>query len=178
MVDAIFCAFGANYGMNLQWRHIKTYITSLFDKSNTPSLNRVIILTLPYVQQHLYPSDATTAVARWIIAALAVPHSEVDQSMVEALLMVSSNDSMRTHIPVDIWVWLNKRPPLPPLCQGRFNASRRLGFCHIRGLGDIEILKSYLFLIWSTVKKKLVGFRPARSVTPQSLFKWGKFEKN
>ena len=149
MADAIFRAFGARQEPVLRWFHIKAHITSLFDKSNSPSLNRVIILTLPYVDWDIYGLDTATVVARWTAAASAVPYSEVDQRMVEALLMVSNGCSMRPHIPVNIWVWLNKRLSLPPVSWGRYDASLKFIMCHVRGLGDVEILKSYYLLVWS-----------------------------
>ena len=148
MADAILRLFGAHRGAELRWPHIKTHIASFFDKSIPPSLNRVIISTLPYIGWDVY-ADPTTVVSSWIVAALAVPYSEVDQNMTQALLMVSCNDDMRPHIPVNVWAWLNKRPFLPPISQGRPEASRFFVVRHIRKLGDIEILKSYFFLVWS-----------------------------
>ena len=148
MADAIFCLFGAYREAELRWPHIQTHITSMFDKPTSPSLTRVIILTLPYIGRNVY-TDPTTVASRWIAAASAVPYSEVDQNMTQALLMVSYDDDMRPHIPVNVWAWLNKRLSLPPISRGRSNASQRPVFCHIRILGDIEILKSYLLLVWS-----------------------------
>ena len=148
MADAIFCLFGAYQEVELRWPHIKTHITSLLDKSIPPSLNRVIISTLPYIGRDVYANPATV-VSSWIAAASAVPYSEVDQNMTQALLMVSCNDDMRPHIPVNVWAWLNKRQFLPPTSRGRSLASWDHVVRHIRKLGDIEILKSYFFLVWS-----------------------------
>ena len=149
MADAIFRHLGTFSGAEFRWSYIQTHITSLLDKSIPPSLNRVIILTLPYIGRDVYALDPTTVVSKWIAAASAVPYSEVDQNMTQALLMVSCNDDMRPHIPVNVWAWLNKRPFLPPTSRGRSEASRFFVVRHIRKLGDIEILKSYFFLVWS-----------------------------
>ena len=148
MADAIFRLFGAYEEAELRWSHIQTHIASFFYKSIPPSLNRVIILTLPYIGRDVY-ADPRTVVSRWIAAASAVPYSEVDQNMTEALLMVSYDESMRPHIPVNVWAWLNKRSFLPPTSRGRSLASRDHVVRHIRKLGDIEILKSYFLLVWS-----------------------------
>jgi hypothetical protein len=41
------------------------------------------------------------------------------------------------------------QPSLPPECSGRSRGSSADVVRQIRGLGDIEILKSYLLLVWS-----------------------------
>ena len=148
MADAIFHAFGVG-GVVLRWRPLKAHIVSLFDMTSSPSLNRVIILTHPCVDWNSYGLDTANAVTRWIEAASAVSYSEVDQSMVEALSVVSYDDTMWPHIPVGVWAWLNKRPSLPPVCQARLKVSQEPIIRHVRGLGDIEILKSYFLLLWS-----------------------------
>ena len=69
--------------------------------------------------------------------------------MVTTLLQILGNESLRRHIPIDIWAWLKQRPPLPPVCRERSLASQGSIVHHIREIGDIEILKSYLLLILS-----------------------------
>ena len=148
MLDAIFHATRAS-GSTLQWRHIGTHITALFDKFSPPSLNRAIVLTSPYVPR--FSGLATEhGIVRWAAAASAVPDSEeVRQCVVNTLLRIADNDSLRSHVPVDIWAWLKKRPSLPPMCRGRSNGSWHTTVHHVRGLGDIEILVSYLLVVWS-----------------------------
>jgi hypothetical protein len=81
---------------------------------------------------------------------LATPCSEaVSQSVIDALLQIAYNDTFRSHNPIDIWTRIERRPSLPPLCKGRFLRTSSSVVLHIRGLGDIEILKSYLLLNWS-----------------------------
>ena len=49
-------------------------------------------------------------VARWATAALTVPYTEeVECSVVNALLQIVSIDSLRPHLPTDLWTWLNIR---------------------------------------------------------------------
>ena len=74
---------------------------------------------------------------------------EVRQSIVDTLLHIASIDLLRPHIPDDIWTWLKNQPSLPPECLGRSMGSGGDVVRRVRGLADIEILKSYLLLVWS-----------------------------
>ena len=148
MLDAISHASRAS-GLTLQRKYIGTRITALFDESSPPSLNRAIVLTSPYVSM-LSSLYTKRGVARWVAAAAAVPYSEeVGQSVVDTLLHISNHGILQPCVPVEMWAWLKKRPPLPPLCRGRSNGSWLYVVRLIRGLGDIEIFKSYLLLTWS-----------------------------
>ena len=131
------------------WHLAKPFIMRLSNTQHPPSLDWIIILASPYVSWNDKPYDGNM-VARWAAAALAIPYSEeVGQSVVGVLLHIASIDSLQPHIPVGIWTWLKKQPSLPPGCSGRSRGSSRDVVCQIRALGDIEILKSYLLLIWS-----------------------------
>lgn len=48
-----------------------------------------------------------------------------------------------------MWSWLNECPPLPPVCVGRRLGSAPNVVQTIKKLGDINILESYLNLVWS-----------------------------
>ena len=74
---------------------------------------------------------------------------EVGQSVVDVMLQIASCRSLRPHVPIDIWVWLKRQPSLPPWSRGRPRAIYSDVIDHIRGLGDIEILKSYFLVVWS-----------------------------
>ena len=131
------------------WHYIQPCIKAFIRKSGTPSSNRAIILMSPCLNWDDKWADGTT-VTWWAAAALALPYTEeVGQSVVDVMLQIASYESLRPHIPIDIWVWLKKRPSLPPWSLGRFRAIRRDVIDHIRGLGDIEILKSFLLVVWS-----------------------------
>lgn len=128
------------------WRRMEAMLLA---EPSSPSLNRVTTLMSPYLPW----SDAfydQTMVDRWAAAASTVEHTEeVDQSMVDALLQIASNDSLRPHIPDDVWVLLKKRMSLPPVCQGRSLGTGLEVVLHVRGRGDVDILKSYYRLVWS-----------------------------
>ena len=74
---------------------------------------------------------------------------EAGQDVVDLLLQIASVHSLLPHIPIEIWAWLKERPSLPPVCWGRESGTSRNIIRHIRGLGDIEILKSYFLVVWS-----------------------------
>ena len=149
MMDAILHVALNPRCWGFTWRRIGPYITTLFDKSSPPYLNQVTTLVAPSI--HWGDGTYTQhAVARWIAAVLATPYSEVvGQNVVDALLQIVCEDTLRQEIPIEIWAWLKKRPSLPPVCRGRAAGTKSAVVHHIRGLGDIEILKSYFLLVWS-----------------------------
>lgn len=153
---AIFLARNGDQGMvdqilNLRviWRHISPYLAALFDEPTPPTLNRFFIFISPCVPWGDKSHDEHT-IARWAAAALAVRYPvDIRHSVVNTLLQIASIDSLRPHIPIDLWTWLKKLPSLAPRCRGRNMGKKVAVIRHVRGLGDIEILKSYFLLIWS-----------------------------
>ena len=135
------------------WRHVGDYITSWFDESSPPSLNHAIIFAAPCANWCYCRGTCTCTgrtVARWAAAVSATPYSEaVAQNVVGALFKIACNDSLRPHIPVEIWAWLKRQPFLPPTYQERAYAAKPKVIHHVRRLGDIDLLKSYFLLIWS-----------------------------
>lgn len=130
------------------WRPVVPYISRLFEKQSPTSLNRVIVLISPYV-----PAEGTLhnriAISRWAEATMAVPYTEeVGQSVVDALLQISFLDILQPHIPIEIWGMLKKRPSLPPITNGIGWGRHVSTIICVRGLGDIDILKSYFLLAW------------------------------
>ena len=149
MVDAILSAARASHFGKFMWNRTNPYIIPLFDKQSPPSLDRVVALASPHVTWDTM-LDGTNAVVRWAAAASAVPYTEeVGQSVVDALLQIVSITSLRSHIPIDLWTWLKRRPSLPPISQGQKLVRRPEAIHYIRGLGDIEILKSFFLLMFS-----------------------------
>jgi hypothetical protein len=149
MVNAISHVAQADVPV-FKWRHIGAHITAVFDESSPPSLNQVITLVWPYARRYHDGLSTRNAVARWVEVASTVPYSEVvGRSVVDTLLQISADDFLRSQIPLTMWAWLKKRPSLPPGCRGRSKGSGEYTVSHIRGLGDFEILKSYLLLVWS-----------------------------
>jgi len=149
MVDAFLLVAGASRSGEFMWEAIGPFVTTLFDEAAPDTLNRVIIRVSPYVRWATWSFDET-AVTRWAKAASAVPYTNVvGRFVVEGLLEIAFVNSLRPHIPFSIWVWLKGKPPLPPICFGRFRGTTKGVVRGVRELGDIEILKSYLLLVWS-----------------------------
>ena len=149
MIDAILRVTSKSTSGGFTWHCIGPYTITLFDESSPPHLNQAIILVSPCLGwgSWLYTQNV---VARWVAAVLATPYSEhVGQSVVDALLQIAHINFLRPHIPVDLWAWLKKRPPLPPVCQGRSLGTTSAVVRHIQRLEDVEILKSYFLLVWS-----------------------------
>jgi len=88
------------------------------------------------------------------VAAISVAPriEEVAQSVVDTLLQIAANLYLRPFIPPDVWLWLNERPPLPSVCEGRWLGDDRDIAWTVRTLDDIEILTSYFILVWSEWK--------------------------
>ena len=131
------------------WDRAEPFLMRPSNTQTPPSLDWVITLLSPHAPWNTEQYDGNM-VTRWAKAASAVSYTEeVGQNVVDVLLQIASVDSLRPHIPAEIWVWLKKQPSLPPQCPGRSRGSSGDVVYRVRSLGDIEILKSYLVLVWS-----------------------------
>jgi hypothetical protein len=147
ILDAYLCAVRTSMEPNFTWRHIGQYASELHEASS-----RAIVLVLPYIRW-----DSLTykenLIQRWAAAASAVSYTEdgvVVRSVVNMLLQIASECKLLPHIPTETWSWLTKWPRPPPVDLGR-----RVGTCAhvvkaVRAFKDIEILKSYFLLTWSS----------------------------
>ena len=145
MFDAFLHTASASGERLLAWGRIKPAVVKLLSEASP----RVIVLASPYIRwSRLW--DRGDLVERWATATSAVPYTEdVGQSVVDVLLQIASVDQLVPSIPVDIWSWLAKRPPLPPTCFGLYVGTWSHVVKAVRALEDIEVLKSYLLLVWS-----------------------------
>ena len=83
-------------------------------------------------------------------AASVLPYTDdVGRSVSNALLQIASWDSLRPHIPILAWNWLKKRPTLRPRCLGLIFGIQDAVIRAIVELGDVGLVTSYLFVIWS-----------------------------
>lgn len=151
MLDALLCAARASGG--LMWFRAEPVIHTLFNEASPE--------TIVHVSPHInwqFLEDSENLIPQWAAATSAIsaiPYTEeVGQitevgQVVDTLLHIAAIDSLRPHIPVGIWAWLEKRPFLPTECVGRRLGTRGHLVHYIRALGNIEILKSYFFLVWS-----------------------------
>jgi len=131
------------------WKAIEPFITVLFNEASPHSLNRIIVLVSPHILWDTQDFNES-AITRWAVAASAVPYTEVvGHCVVDTLLQIASVDSLRPYIPIGIWAWLNKQPLLSGVCLGRRKGTEGGIVYSVRALGNVEILKSYLLLVWS-----------------------------
>jgi len=145
MFNAFLRVVRASKDRDFTWRHIKYYAARIPPQTSP----RAIILVLPRVRWGLL-TNREDLIQRWAVAAFAVPCTEeIAQNMVDTLLQIASQSELISHIPVDTWSWLIKRPSLPPACHGRDIGTRVHVVKAVRALGDIEVLKSYFLLVWS-----------------------------
>ena len=70
-------------------------------------------------------------------------------SVVNTLLQLATSGAKQLYIPIEIWAWLKKQPSLPPVCEGRDWGTGQNLVRFVRGIGDLNILKSYFLLVWS-----------------------------
>jgi hypothetical protein len=146
MVDAFLGAARASSSAAFMWNAIRPFCATLL---NEDSPSRVVTLVSPHVLPYRWSFDKKN-VTRWAAAVRAVQYTEeVGQSAVDALLQIASDASLQHRIPIDGWSWLHKRPSLPPVCNGRSIGTSEDVVRKVRALGDVEILKSYLLLVWS-----------------------------
>ena len=160
MANAISRAAEASTPERFIWHRVRRHIAKLFDKTITidPSLNWILALASCYVPWDGNLHDESTII-RWAETVLTVPYTpKIGQSVVHALLQIAHIDSLRPHIPVGVWAWLKKRPLLLPLAEGQPEGSMSDVIRHVRGLGDVEILKSYFLYTWSEWTRSIDDF--------------------
>ena len=145
MLDRFIQAARASKNRDFTWHRIRLYASSLPHETSP----RAIVLVLPHIRWGQL-TDRKDLIRRWAAAASTVPYTEeVAQCAVNTLLQIASQRELLSHIPADAWLWLTRRPSLPPICRGRDVGTRVHVIRAVRALKDIEVLKSYFLLIWS-----------------------------
>ena len=144
-LDTIIRAARASRMQDFMWYRVNYFFSTLLSEASP----RAIMLTSPHVYwQHV--THRGDLVQWWAATASAVPYTEeVAQGVVDTLLQIASEDRLVRYIPADVWSWLTKRPSLPPICRKRSWGTGTFVVMVVRGLKDIEILTSYLLLVWS-----------------------------
>jgi len=131
------------------WHRIEPLVVMMLEEGSQVSLKEAIILAAPYFDWKKF-GNGERLIQLWAAAGLEIPYTDkIGQSVVDALLQIACCSPLRPHIPVGMWLWLNKRPSLPPVCSGRRPGTTQGVVRTVRDLGDIDTLKSYLLLVWS-----------------------------
>ena len=149
ILDAFLLVLKITGSCRFWWRRVQPFMNKLLDVTSDVSLNRPLILATPCVTwgPRGFWKDR---VRLWAAAVSTVPkEGEIAPIVVDALLQIASIEPLQRYIPADAWSWLTLRPSLPPICKGWAMGSGRCVVQAVRDLKDIEILKSYLLLIWS-----------------------------
>jgi len=145
VLDAFLDAARASGMSGFVWHRVEYFTRTLLHEA-TP---RAIVLVSPRIPWH-WLTIGEGSIQLWVAAASAAQYTEeVAQCVVDTLLRIASEDELLPHITVNVWSWLTKQPSLPPVCLGRFYGSYLHVVKAVRGLGDIEVLKSYMLLAWS-----------------------------
>jgi hypothetical protein len=134
-----------------EWEFVWCRIAEKYDpRSLRHASHRALILVLPYIHWDWPEHGWYFLVRQWVAATSAVPYTEeVAQSVVDTLLQIASQEDLSIWIPRHVWLWLTKRPPLPPICSGRNAGTCAHVVKTVRALRNIEVLKSYFLLVWS-----------------------------
>ena len=149
ILDVFLDAAKATQLVRFWWRRVQPFMNALLDGTSHVSSKRALMLASPYIPWREWGFGQGPARV-WAAAASTVPkEEEIAPSVVDALLQIASLKPFPPHIYGDSWSWLKLRPSLPPVCKGRNVGSNSYVVQMIRNLKDIEILKSYLLLIWS-----------------------------
>jgi hypothetical protein len=145
MLDIFLRVARASKEWEFTWHQFGRYASGLLHEASP----RAVVLVLPFISWDwlTYQEDW---IKRWAWAVSGAPDTErVAQSVVDTLLQIVSKEELLPHIPVSIWSWLTKQPHLPAICLGRNVGTSAHVVKAVRALRDIEILKSYLLLVWS-----------------------------
>lgn len=150
MLDMILRIARASRILGFMWYCLNRFVATLLSQANL----RAIILVSPHI--HWYSLDNRGDLVQWWAekASVALHTKEVDQDVVgqdvvRTLLRIATEARLVRYIPVNVWSWLTKLPSLPPICTGGCFGTRAHTVKAVRELKDIEILKSYLLLVWS-----------------------------
>jgi len=145
MFDMLLHVARAPGTLMFTWRCVKHFVVELLPKA-TP--HTTVFISPSNVWESIFVRE--DFVQRWAAATSVIPHTEeAAQCVVDVLLQVVSYSFFTPPITTSIWLWLMRQPMLPPICRGRARGSRLTVVRMVRGLENIDILKSYLLLVWS-----------------------------
>ena len=145
MLDAFLHAARASRESGFTWCRIKRSTGALLQEASP----RAVILMLPCIPW-TWLRAREDLIRCWASAASVVPYTEeAAQNVINMLLQIASEDKLLPYVTINVWRWLTKRPSLPSVCRGRDVGATARVVDAVRDLKDVEILKSYLLIIWS-----------------------------
>ena len=145
MLVTILHAARASKMQWFMWHHIGQFVGTLFSHASPGT----IVLVSPHIHW-VWLTDGESLVQQWVAAASAVTYTEeVTQNVVDTLLQIASENKLAPYISTDLWSQLNRQPSLPAVCLGHYFGAHPHIIKEVQALEDIDILKSYLLLVWS-----------------------------
>lgn len=145
MLGMFFYAIRASRKLKFIWHRTDQHASLLFSKASA----HTIVLASPHFRWHS-SFAGEDLFQQWAAAtSVVLCTEEVTWSVVNTLLQVAHQSNLLPRITIRLWSWLTKWPSLPPICFGRFLGTFPHVVKAVRGLKDIELLKSYLLLVWS-----------------------------
>ena len=145
MFSIFLRAAKASEMLDFGWHHVDEFVPHLYYNASPCA----VVLASPHTPWHSFIEDLYL-IERWTEAVSLVPYTEeIAQSVVNKLLRIASSGTISEYIPAEVWLWLKRRPKLPPTCWGHHFGTSSQVVKVVRGLKDVEVLKSYLLLIWS-----------------------------
>lgn len=164
--DMLVCAARASEERGFIWHRIAPLVTRLLSdlEEGHVSLKQDIILLSPHLAWWNL-TEGKELTQSWAAAISTIPRTpDIGRCVADTLLLIESQGSLRPHLPVNVWSWLNERPSLPPTCMGRSLGTEEDCVRAFRDLGDIETLTSYLLLVWSEWDGILSGFEEMKTL--------------
>ena len=150
ILDVIMHALKITRSFKFWWPHFEPFTKVLLDGTSHISSKRALMLASPYIPWFWWRFGGVDLVRMWAVAASVVPkEEEIAPSVIDMLFKIAHSRLLSPPLYGDAWSWLTLRSALPPVCEGRDLGSRLHVVQMVRDLKDIEILKSYLLLIWS-----------------------------
>jgi len=131
MIDAISRIAKASDSGRFMWYHVKPFVTTMFGKSNPPSINWILRLISPCLNWHDGPRGEDVVDMRVATTSAIARTGEISQDAVDRLLRVAFLGF-----------------PRPPYGSSAQQVGTGEDIRQVRALGDIGILKSYLLFVW------------------------------
>jgi len=85
------------------WHRVRPLVITLLQEESSAPIKRAILLALPHMPWANF-ANGQHLVQLWAAAASVFPYpDEIGQIVVDTLLHIASQDSLRPHIPVGMW---------------------------------------------------------------------------
>lgn len=145
MFNTILDAARASRPVLSMWHHTNQFVSTLLSEASL----RAIVLVSPHIPW--YHLTGRGDLVRWWAATVSeAPYTEeVVRSMVATLSQITHQDKLVPYIPIDIWLWLTRRPSSQLISWRHYLGTSGFVVKAVQALKDIEVLKSYLILVWS-----------------------------